>query len=174
MERSKNMQWYVLCSKPNKEEPLWREVVARGLEVFYPSVEVKPVDPRSRTRRPYFPGYMFVQTRLVDVGQSVFAWLPFARGLVSFGGEPAVVPDDLVAMIRRRVDEINAAGGEQMVGLIRGEKVLIRGGPFDNYEAIFDAHVAGSERVRVLLRLLEHRQVRLDLPSQQIEQIKRR
>lgn len=168
------MQWYVLRSKRNKEEALWRELLMRGLEAFYPSVRVKRADPRSRIVRPFFPGYLFVRTRLAEVGQSVFAWLPFAQGLVSFGGEPAVVPDELVGIIRRRVDEINAAGGEQMVGLVRGETVLIRGGPFDNYEAIFDSRVKGSERVRVLLWLLERRQIRLDLPLQQIEQKKRR
>ena len=124
--------------------------------------------------RPYFPGYLFVRTRLEDVGQSVFAWLPFVNGLVSFGAEPAVVPEELVGMLKRRVDEINAAGGLQMVGLVKGDTVLIHGGPFDKYEAIFDAHVGGSERVHVLLRLLEQRQVRVDLPLEQIEKKKKR
>ena len=153
---------------------LWREVRARGVECFYPFLRVRPVNPRSHPVRSYFPGYLFVHTQLAEVGESMFSWLPFGQGLVSFGGEPAVVPEALVVAIRRRVDEINAAGGEQLAGLAEGDAVIIRGGAFDGYQAIFDARAEGSERVRVLLKLLQARQVRLDLPAGQIEQIKRR
>jgi hypothetical protein len=38
--------------------------------------------------------------------------MPHAIGLVSFDGEPATVPDNLIQAIRKRVDEIAAAGGE--------------------------------------------------------------
>lgn len=123
--------------------------------------------------RPYFPGYMFVRTSLAELGPSVFSWLPFGQGLVSFGGEPATVPEALIAAIQRRVDEINSAGGEQLAGLERGEAVTIHGGPFDGRQAIFDVRIAGTERVRVLLELLQSRQIKLDLPAGQIEQTKR-
>ena len=166
-------RWYVLRSKPNKEDALWRELSARGHGGYYPSIRVQPVNPRARKVRPYFPGYLFVRTCLADVGESTFAWFPFGQGLVSFGGEAVDLPDALVAAIRRRVDDINGAGGEQWAGLTRGDTVIIRGGPFDSYQAIFDARVAGCERVRVFLKLLERRQLMLDLPVGQIEQTKR-
>src|SRR5512143_1167630 len=111
------MRWYVLRSKPNREELLWKEVSARGFETFFPYLRIKPVNPRSRKTRPYFPGYMFVHTRLADVGQTVFTWLPYSQGLVSFDGLPAEVPEALVQAIRRRVDQIQAAGGEQLVDI---------------------------------------------------------
>ena len=168
------MQWYVLRSKPNREEALWLEASARGFEVYYPYIRVQPVNPRSRKTRPYFPGYMFVHTRLVSVGLSVFTWMPYSQGLVSFASEPAEVPETLVEAIRRRVDQINASGGEQMVGLEHGETVVIEGGPFDGYRAIFDARVSGNERVRVLLKLLQAEKVRLELPAGQIRPLKRR
>lgn len=152
------------------------EAAARGFETFYPRLRVKPANPRSRRLRPYFPGYMFVRARLADVGQSVFSWLPYSQGLVSFGGSPAEVPEGLVVAIRRRVDDINAAGGEQLAalaGLQPGETVLIQGGPFAGYKAIFDARLAGNERVRVLLKLLQVQQLKLELPGGQIQRIKR-
>jgi len=50
---------------------------------------------------------------------------------------------------------------------------VISDGPFAGYEAIFDARVPGSERVRVLLQLLNsQRQVPLELTAGQIKQIK--
>ncbi len=75
--------------------------------------------------------------------------------------------------IQRRVDEINTAGGEQLARLERGDAVTIHGGRFDGRQAIFDMRIGGSERVRVLLELLQSRQMKLDLPAGQIEPTKR-
>jgi len=176
------LRWYALRSKPNKEEALWREAAARGCDVFYPQIRVQPKNPRARKIRPYFPGYLFVQLDLHQSGYSTlrlrsgqaFAWMPHSRGLVSFGAEPASVPDGLIHAIRRRVEEINAADGEVLESLRHGEPVIIQDGPFVGYEAIFDARLPGSERVRVLLKLLQNRQVPVDLPAGQIQRIKRR
>jgi transcriptional antiterminator RfaH len=95
--------------------------------------------------------------------------MPFSSGFIAFDNTPAVVPDTLIQAIRRHVDEINAAGGEQLAGIQTGDVVQIQGGPFDGYEAIFDVRLPGSERVRVLLKLLQARQVSLDLPASQIQ-----
>jgi len=168
------MLWYVLRSKPQKEMSLSQQASAHGHEVFFPHLRVCPVNPRSRKVRPYFPGYMFVHVDLAQTSLSAFQWMPHSLGLVSFDGEPAPVPEGLIHSIRRRVDEINAAGGEQLEGLKAGETVIIRGGPFDGYQAIFDARLPGSERVRVLLKLLQVQQKKLDLPAAHIERLKRR
>jgi transcriptional antiterminator RfaH len=168
------MIWYALRSKPNKELTLWRELCAREMECFYPQLRVRPVNPRSRSVRPYFPGYLFLHADIERIGVSTFQWMPFSLGLVSFDGKPASVPDSLIHAIRRRVDEINAAGGEQLEGLKRGDAVLVQGGPFNGYKAIFDARLPGSERVRVFLKLLEVRQMKLELPANQIQRKNRR
>src|SRR5512138_1784004 len=169
-----SQQWYVVRSKPNKELALWRELTARGLESFYPQLRVRPVNPRSRRVRPYFPGYLFLHADIELVGISALQWTPFSSGLVAFDGLPAIVPDSLVQAIRRHVDEINAAGGEQFVDLKPGDTVLIQGGPFDGYEAIFDTRLAGTERVRILLKLLRVRQINLELPAAQIQRLERK
>lgn len=167
-----NLQWYVLRSKPNKEMILWRELTVRGFECFYPHLRVKPVNPRSRRVRSYFPGYLFLHANIDQVGASMFQWMPFSNGLVTFGDTPATVPEGLIQAVRRHVEEINAAGGEQLAGLKPGDPVVIQGGPFDGYEAIFDARLPGRERVRVLLKLLQIRQMSVELPAVQIERKK--
>ena len=166
------MFWYALRSKPNKEMAVCREVRARGMECFYPYLRVKPVNPRSRTIRPYFPGYLFVYGDMEQIGFSTFQWMPFSMGLVSFGAQPAAIPESLIHAIRQRVDQVNAAGGEQLAGLKRGEEVVISGGPFSGYEAIFDQSIQGSERVRVLLKLLAKKELPLELPAGFIQQKK--
>ncbi len=163
------VQWYALRSKPNREEALWQEAGARGFEVYYPRQRVHPTNPRARTVKPYFPGYMFVQTDIQATGVSAFSWMPYSNGIVSFGAEPASVPEGLVNAIRKRVDEINAAGGEVFDGLRRGEVVTIQSGPFAGSQAIFEARLSGAERVRVLLRLLSRQEVPLELAAGQIQ-----
>jgi transcription antitermination factor NusG len=165
--------WYALRSKPRKEDVVWRQVRSQGFEVFYPRLRVHPVNPRSRKVRPYFPGYMFVKVDIEEIGLSTFQWMPHAIGLVCFGEEASIVPDNLIYAIQRRVEEIAEAGGELFDGLSSGDKVTISDGPFAGYEAIFDTRLPGSERVRVLLQLLNNqRQIPVELKAGQIRKKK--
>jgi transcription antitermination factor NusG len=47
--------------------------------------------------------------------------------------------------------------------------VAIHAGPFAGYEAIFDLRLSGSDRVRVLLKMLNNRNLPVELDSKQIE-----
>lgn len=167
--------WYALRSKPRKEEIVWRQVLSHGFETFYPRLRVQPVNPRARKIKPYFPGYLFVHIDLEKIGLSAFKWMPHTLGLVSFGGEPAIVPENLIHDIQKRVDEINTAGGEVLEGLKKGDEIRINEGPFRGYEAIFDYTLPGNERVRVLLELLgNQRRVPVELDAGSIQAINRR
>ena len=168
-----SLRWYALRSKTRKEDVVYKQVRDQGIDVFYPRIRVNPVNPRSKHYQPYFPGYIFVQIDLDLLGQSAFQWMPHTLGLVSFGGEPAIVPENLVHAIRLRVEEISAAGGEVFDGLKQGDVVLINSGPFEGYEAIFDTRLPGSERVRVLLQLLDSRHVPVELGAGSIRQVKK-
>ena len=166
--------WYALRSKPRKEDVVWRQVKLLGYDTFYPRLRVNPVNPRSRKLIPYFPGYLFVYVDLEAAGKSIFQWMPHTIGLVSFGGEPSYVPENLIHELRKRVEEIAQAGGELFDGLKTGDKVRISSGPFAGYEAIFDARVSGDERVRVLLEFLNNRRrLPIELSAGQIERMKR-
>lgn len=159
------MRWLVIRSKPNREAALHRELSARMVEVFFPEIRVHPVNPRSRTLRAFFPGYLFVHVDPNRTGFSDLNWVPFSQGLVSFGGDLSEVPDHLIHKIQKQVEAINAAGGEQLHGLRRGERVHITSGPFAGHEAIFDLALPGQERVRVLLELLSRQQVPVTVPT---------
>jgi transcriptional antiterminator RfaH len=98
--------------------------------------------------------------------------MPHSLGLVAFGDEPSIVPENLIYAIQRRVEEIASAGGELFDGLRSGDSVVISDGPFAGYEAIFDTRLPGSQRVRVLLQLLTNQRV---IPVElQAGQIKRK
>jgi transcription antitermination factor NusG len=162
------MPWYALQCRPRKEDMVARQVESHGLTVFAPRLFVQPVNPRARTFKPYFPGYIFVRADLATVGVSYFQHLPHAVGLIRVGSEPADVPEDLIVAIHRHLEAINANGGELFHRLRPGDPVLITRGLFAGYEAIFDARIRDTDRVRVLLDLLGNRQVALELQVGQI------
>lgn len=164
-----SLNWYAIHSHPNKEDLLWQQILSRGFESFYPRVRVHPANPRARKIKSYFPGYLFVRANLDSTGLSFFHWMPFATGLVSFGGEPSIVPDHLITTIQQRIGEIAEAGGILFDQLQPGDPVTIHSGPFTGYEAIFDARLAGRERVRVLLKMLSDQSVPLELDAGLIE-----
>ena len=160
-------KWYVIRSKPRRERFVRDQLSGQGLEVFFPAVKVHPVNPRAARERAYFPSYLFVHLDLVAVGANRLRWMPAAVGLLEFGGEPAVVPDSLIAQLKLKVTAIQAAGGLVFAGLAPGDIIKITSGPFEGYEAIFDLRRKGSDRVRVLLELLR-RQVPLELDASSI------
>lgn len=53
-----------------------------------------------------------------------------------------------------------------------GDGVVIHSGPFAGYEAIFCSRLHDSERVQVLLKVLQDRTVRVHLQVNQIKTIK--
>ena len=166
--------WYVLHSKPNKEEFLWEQLGSHNIEAFYPRLRVNPANPRARKVKPYFPGYVFIHTDLETTAHSALQWMPGAIGFVSFGSIPSVVPDGLIHAIQKRVEQVNAAGGEVFEGLKRGDVVTIERGPFAGYEAIFDARISGSERVRVLLKMLQGRSAKMEVYAGMLVRKKKR
>jgi transcriptional antiterminator RfaH len=159
------LAWLVIRSKPNREDFLARELESRDVEVFHPRLLANPVNPRARRFKPYFPGYVFVRVDVEKINTSSLEHIPGAANLVSFGGELASVPDNIVHAIRRKVEETNAAGGEKAATLHPGDLVEIEHGPFAGYTAILDASLPGSERVRVLLRMLEKRELPVEMPA---------
>ncbi|MBI5942783.1 MAG: hypothetical protein HY864_00300 [Chloroflexi bacterium] len=169
-----SVNWYVLHSKPNKEELLWEQLNLRNVETYYPRLRVQPINPRSRKVKAYFPGYVFVRVDLEQVGISALQWMPGATGFVSFDNQPSIVPDALIVAVQKKVDAINADGGELFHDLKQGDPVEIHSGPFAGYEAIFDARLPGNERVRVLLKMLQGRTTKMEVPAAMLERRKNR
>jgi transcriptional antiterminator RfaH len=165
-------QWYALHSKPMKEALLWEQLCLQQIECYYPCIRVRPETAHARRVKPYFPGYIFGHVDLNHINLSTLQWMPGASSIVSFDGIPASIPDHVIAAIRRHVDEINAEGAEIISGLKPGEEVLIHGGPFDGYQALFDGRLPGRERVRVLLKLMQTQQMALELPATQIQRLR--
>ncbi|MCA9996271.1 MAG: hypothetical protein KDE56_11020 [Anaerolineales bacterium] len=162
------MNWYALQTKPHKEFSVYDLLILEGIETYLPFLEVKPVNPRAARKRPYFPGYMFVRVDAETLGANILKWTQGIKGLVSFGGTPAIVPDNFINYLRQHV-EVIAAEGLARKQLKPGDNVTIVEGPFAGYEAVFDKYLSGKDRVQVLLAFLSsHPQpIKLDQESVQ-------
>jgi transcriptional antiterminator RfaH len=162
------MKWYAFQSKFQKEGLVCAQLELRNIDAFFPCLRVQPVNPRASRVRAYFPGYVFGRLDLECIGSSIVSWLPGAIGIVSFGGEPVPVPDHLIDTLKQHLETINATKGKLSERFQLGDLVAIQRGPFAGYEAIFNAHLPGRDRVEVLLKLLQGPQMRIELPLQQI------
>jgi len=165
------MRWYVLQSKPQKESFLYDQLRLQEIKVYYPRLYVKPVNPRARRIKPYFPGYLFVHVDLENIGLSRLQWIPGGRGLVSYEGVPAFVPDAILNAIRQKVEEKNSTSVLSFNEFRSGDQIEINSGPFSGYHAIFDSKLSGNDRVRVLLQMLQDRQVCVELSGEQIAKV---
>ena len=181
-------QWYTLHVKPHRERAVYKllrspaclpnlailEDPEQTYELFFPSFRVKPVNPRSAKVRPFFPGYLFVCFDLDAVGIHAFDRIPGTHGLVAFGGEPAPVPPNLIDSLKKRMAELAVTGAEAAKNFRRGERLRITDGPFAGYEALFDEHLPGTERVQVLLAFLNKTHVKLELDVDHVNEIDKR
>lgn len=161
--------WYAIHSKPNREDLLWSQLLSRGHQVYYPRIHVRPVNPRARTIKPYFPGYLFVQLDLNQTPISTVAWTPGAQRIVSFDGEPAIVPEAVIHALQAHIQKLEAAGPDPLHGLQPGDAVVLQGGPFEGYEGILDTRLDGRERVRILLKMINSQQVRMEVSARLLE-----
>lgn len=148
------MEWYALHVKPHKERIVYKHLCSLNIETYFPKLDVKPQNPRAARERPFFPGYLFVRTNLVEVGSNALRWTPGVHGLVEFGGEPAIVPANLIHELKQRLLRIQASGGQPVPEFKQGDRVRVIRGPLAGYEAIFDLQLNGRQRVQVLLAFL--------------------
>jgi len=156
-------QWFVLRSKPNKEDLLYKQMQAYGIEAYLPQIKVNPVNSRARKTRPFFSGYLFVKLDLQSTGFSLLQWMPYSLGLVNFGGNPSSIPDELIHIIQKQTSDIQTIESAPY-SIQHGDLVTVERGPFAGYKALFDMNLSGTERARVLLLLLQNKQLAIDLP----------
>jgi transcriptional antiterminator RfaH len=163
------IHWYVMQSKPRKEAFLRERLRTQRIEVYLPSIRVVPVNPRARKEQPFFPGYLFVHVDLEKVPISELGWISGSVGLVCYGGEPAYVGDALIREIQKQVEDISDSADSYVDRFRPGDLVAINDGPFATYKAMFDCRLSGSDRVRVLLELLQGEKMRLELSGRQLQ-----
>ncbi|MGD9317244.1 MAG: transcription termination/antitermination NusG family protein [Anaerolineae bacterium] len=143
--------WYALYTKPRKEHQVDALLQERGIETYLPSVRRK----KKRRDRPhrivYFPCYIFARLDFETFPRSSITWMPGIRSIASFGEQPAIVADEIVELVRQRLEEIEEVGWGR---LKQGDRVRILSGPLRDLDAVFDQPLSQTDRVRILVNVV--------------------
>jgi len=153
--------WYALYTKPHKEYLVQEVLSNNGVEIYLPQI---PVVVRRRDRRsmkPFLPQYLFACFDPDEQHFSDICWTPGLRRIVSAGGRPVVVPDEVVMYLRRRLENMQVMDVPDSP-FKKGEVIRITRGPLEGLEAIFDEQITPKGRVLVFLNVMS-RLVRTEL-----------
>lgn len=139
--------WYVLFSKPRKESQVYEQFAQKGIEAYLPLLPAH--SSRRRSARPLFPRYLFARLDMSSVSPSIIKWLPGLSRIVSFGGEYAVVHDDIIDHIRRRLAERQQ---KPRSPFRPGERVRLPADhPLAALDAVFEGSMSDGARARILI-----------------------
>jgi transcriptional antiterminator RfaH len=159
VDDDKQRDWYVVYSKPHKEEQAQFHLRMKGLDVFFPRLDLLRVAEKRKRIIPLFPNYLFVRLHLATEFHYVI-WSPGVKRIVSFGDRPIPLDDGVVTFLKQQTDPEGLIKARSQ--LCPGQEVEIRGGPFDGLIAIIQDPPDARGRVKILLKLLS-RQISVKL-----------
>jgi transcriptional antiterminator RfaH len=150
-------RWYAIHTHPNQEERANSNLNAWKVETFAPKIRVRRFNQftgaASYVLRPLFSRYIFAR---FDSNNSLHK-IHFTRGVhsvVSFGGFPSPVDDEIIALIRSRVDENWVLREDD--DLTSGDKVLIEDGPLKGFMGVFERRLKATDRILILLSAIKY------------------
>ena len=166
MSEAAEREWYVVYSKPQKEDYARFHLSAKGLEVFFPQLRFPNSAKKRRRLVPLFPNYLFVRLKLFSEEFLYAQWCPGVSRIVSFNGVPASIQDSVVEFLMAQTDVDGIIDGRPK--LSAGQQIRISAGPFGGLVGIIQEPPNAKGRIKVLLQLL-NRPTRVDVPIQFLE-----
>ena len=163
--------WYALRCKSNMEFVVNDQLKAKFIPNYLPVYSVDPVNPRSRSIKPYFPGYLFINEKPEALyAQRVFL-MRGVIGLVNFDDIPASIHPNLIEAVRRQTRQLNLDRKQVKSGFKPGDPVLVESSSVGQIEGIFEKCVNGEERVIVLLKMMQGSMMRMELSAEMVRRI---
>jgi transcriptional antiterminator RfaH len=147
--------WYAVQTKPRNEYLVRDMLEHRAIAAYLPVLPLaRKRASRGRVDKPFFSRYLFAHVDLNHVPLSSINWAPGVTRVVGFGGEPAPVPETVIAWLRERLGQINAEDYHQGLPLRPGDRLRVTDGPLKDMEAIFDQRLSSGDRARVFIEVL--------------------
>lgn len=146
--------WYTLHTQPRKEIAVRDLLQYRGIETYLPLLVNLKQRPSRRRERPFFARYLFARLDLAQVPLSSINYMQGMTSVVSFGGEPAEVPEEVIEWLRKRLDHAEAGDYHRGLPLVPNSRLRVIEGPLKGMEAIFERRLSAQDRARVLIQLL--------------------
>jgi transcriptional antiterminator RfaH len=158
--------WYVVYSKPHKENAAKFHIAAKGLEVFFPRLLLPRSARKTHAIIPLFPNYLFVRMNVETEEYAYVSWSPGVSRVIGFNGRPAPMDEEVLSFLQSKSDPDGIIKAESK--LRSGQEVRITDGPFTGLMGIIRNPPDAKGRVKVLLNLL-NRPAAVDLPIEFIE-----
>jgi transcription antitermination factor NusG len=166
-EAGTGLNWYALYTCARHEKCVAQQIEQRAISCFLPlyrSVR-RWKDRRKELELALFPGYVFVHLALRD--RFRILQLPSAVRLVSFNGQPAVLPEAEIEQLRQRL--ARGVCLEPHPYLRVGRRVRVCGGPMQGLEGII---VRRKDRCRLVFSLdLIMRSVAVEVDETDVEPV---
>jgi transcriptional antiterminator RfaH len=145
--------WYLIRTKTGAERTAHEQlkhVVERTL-LPMAKTQLRQGDRTFQRINPIFPCYLFAFFSLGHSARQI-RYTPGVRGIVQFGEHAATVPSWVI-------DELTSRCAEGPIDLSKptlsiGAPVRVVRGPFVQFNAIFDGYCSGTDRVAVLLSVM--------------------
>jgi len=148
------LAWYVIQTKPKKEEEAKSYLSMKGVEIFSPLMENFLIRNGSLNKelKPLFPGYMFGKFDL-EKDYSLVRWGRGVKKVLGLGGDyPSPVSEEVVEIIKRRTDSNGIV--RKSYHFETNDRIRIKSGPLKDLLGIFERWISDNDRVRILLNLI--------------------
>jgi transcriptional antiterminator RfaH len=154
-------QWYVVYSKPQKEEYAKLHLSSKGLEVFFPRLLLPESNKQRRKIVPLFPNYLFVRLNLLSDEYYWASWSPGVSRIINFNGHPTSIEDNIIDLLKMKADGLGIIPARSNLKV--GQEVRITDGPLEGLLGIIQEPPTAKGRVKILLQLL-NRQTNVEVP----------
>lgn len=152
------LTWYLVYTKPKNEDIVSQKLTEAGFEVLNPKLQERKVYRRKLQDiiSPLFPCYIFVRfDRTMD-----YRLIRYTRGvksIVGTPGEPGIVHEEIIRSIKIRLE--NGVVALKAPEFTPGEDVVIKAGPLEGFNAVFEKTLKDNDRVSILMGAINARTV---------------
>jgi len=163
-------KWYAIRTKPREEDRAAMNLSSWAVQIFTPKFKELRTAGREReyVSKPLFANYLFAKFN----ADKQLHKINYTRGVstvVSFGGSPASIEDEIIDLLKARVAPDGFVYMDEDE-LESGDKVRINSGPFESMVGIFKRKTKDKTRVQILLDVMNCAS-HLEIDSEMIEKV---
>ena len=163
------LRWYVVQTKPKKEQVAALYLEHGSIEVFFPKMEAISIiyGKYRKVIKSLFPNYIFVHFDPL-VSYRLVNWSSGVSRVLGFDEGPTPIENQVIEIIKRRVDKNCIV--QKALHLKAKDPIRIRSGSLRDLMGIFERWVSDEGKVRVLLNLINY-DAKVELHYSQVEKI---
>lgn len=159
-------RWFVVMTKPGKQEDVVKRLSGAGFDVFNPKLRQYSLKRSQYIVCVLFPMYIFVKLN-IEKDHRLIGYTRGVLRILGIGGVPHAISDTVVDRIKNSCDEngvINAKYTEEEIK--KGDKVRITSGPMEGIEAVVSGLYSDQQRVEILMDLLK-----ISIPEKHVKKV---